>query len=219
MDSFYCLPLFSCLYWDKPGQSAKLQSWVSVEFPGHVSFPEGTGLLHDRARNSTPGPQEAEHWDHVPQSSHSVTGTEKRNNYYLFLLHRIPEHLISTHSLVSEESPKHCLVSSWQVRLLTVRLSPHVDVQEDQLPHWCHSPLFSGMGKGINSTAGIVDIERDLDNRPNCKLWPLLPSPGTSHSLQQPACCTTELWTQCRVHKWPSIGTTRPSPPTQWQDL
>ena len=113
-----------------------LQPLASVAFPGHVSLPPGTGLLHDRALNSTPGPQEAEHWDHSPQCSHSVTATVKWSDCAIKkFLNRIPEHLSSKQSLASVESPKHCVVSSRHVRRLTVRPFPHVEVQEDQSPH------------------------------------------------------------------------------------
>ena len=58
--------------WVLPSQVFNVHSLDSVAFPEHVSLPPKRGLLHCRARNSVPRPQDDVHWVQEPHSSHSA---------------------------------------------------------------------------------------------------------------------------------------------------
>ena len=59
-----------------PGQTLKVHFLACVVSPEHVSLPPERGLLHCRARNSVPGPQEAVHGVQAPHSSHTAGSSE-----------------------------------------------------------------------------------------------------------------------------------------------
>ena len=73
------------------GQSGRLHSLNSVEFPEHLWTPSRGGTLQARALISTPSPQVTEHLDHWPHSCHVVTFAVKeeirsiRSNIVLWL--------------------------------------------------------------------------------------------------------------------------------------
>ena len=58
-----------------PWHAFNIHSLASVAFPGQVSLPPMKGLLHCRARNSVPRPQEVVHWVQEPQSNHSAVSS------------------------------------------------------------------------------------------------------------------------------------------------
>ena len=59
-----------------PWHVFNVHSLASVAFPGHVSLSPKRGLLHCRARNLVPRPQEDVHWVQEPHSSHSAASSE-----------------------------------------------------------------------------------------------------------------------------------------------
>ena len=127
-----------CCYWDRPGQLTKLQILASVAFPGHVSFPPANGLLHDRALNSMPGPQVAEHWDHSPQSSHSVTGSVNSKHFCSML----PLASKNTWAFGQRAILSLCGVSNTWVGVISTRPSSHSEaVPASWCAGWPASPL------------------------------------------------------------------------------
>lgn len=127
-----------CCYWDRPGQLTKLQTLASVAFPGHVSFPPANGLLHDRALNLMPGPQVAEHWDHSPQSSHSVTGSVNSKHFCSML----PLASKNTWAFGQRAILSLCGVSNTWVGVIATRPSSHSEaVPTSWCAGWPASPL------------------------------------------------------------------------------
>ena len=61
--------------WVLPSQVFNVHSLDSVAFPEHVSLPPKRGLLHCRALNSVPRPQDDVHWAQEPHSSHSAASS------------------------------------------------------------------------------------------------------------------------------------------------